>query len=179
MTNLCEEDTPHWFVIHTHPQQEQRADSNLRAWNVETFFPRLRKRGRASKAGGKEAALKPLFPRYIFARFKAADLLHKVRFTRGICDVVNFGGQPTPVSGEVIAMMKSRMGEDGAIMLCEEFEPGSPVVVKEGPLKGFAGIFQRNLRGTNRVMLLLQTVSYQASVVVEREHISKLNQGRA
>ena len=35
-------DIPFWYAIHTHPKQENRAESNLQAWNVETFIPRIR-----------------------------------------------------------------------------------------------------------------------------------------
>lgn len=175
MADFCQDDSPQWFAIHTHPRQEDRADSNLRAWNVETFFPKMSERKYGAKSRGKRPPLKPLFPRYIFARFKVDDLLHKVRFTRGICGVVSFGGQPTPVSGEVISMIKSRMGEDGAVIFYEDIEPGSVVMVKEGPFKGFSAIFQRRLKGTTRLLLLLQTVSYQARVVVDSEQVSKLH----
>lgn len=175
MVNLYQDDSPQWFAIHTNPRQEFRADSNLRAWNVETFFPKMTKRKYGPKSRGKQHALKPLFPRYIFARFKVDDLLHKVRFTRGICGVVSFGGQPTPVSGEVISMIKSRMSEDGVVVLYDEIEPGSVVMVKEGPFKGFSAIFQRRLKGTTRLMLMLQTVGYQARVIVERDQVSKSN----
>jgi hypothetical protein len=32
-----------WYAIRTHLNQENRAEANLRAWNVEIFFPRIRK----------------------------------------------------------------------------------------------------------------------------------------
>lgn len=169
------EEAPCWYVLHTHPNQESRAYGNLLAWNIEAFAPRIKERRINPFNGVSTFVTRPLFPRYIFARFKVDDLLHKVRFTRGICGVVSFGGQPTPVSGEVISMIKSRMGEDGAVIFYEDIEPGSVVMVKEGPFKGFSAIFQRRLKGTTRLLLLLQTVSYQARVVVDSEQVSKLH----
>ncbi|MGB8508765.1 MAG: transcription termination/antitermination NusG family protein [Pyrinomonadaceae bacterium] len=175
MGDLSRDDSAQWFAIHTHPKQEYRADSNLRAWNVETFFPQLRERKYGSKRSQRQVVLKPLFSRYLFARFRAADLLYKVRFTRGVHDVVSFGGQPTPVSNEVISMIKLRAEEDGTLTLSEEFEAGSNLMVEEGPLKGFSAIFQKRLNGTSRIMLLLQTVSYQASVIVDSSQVRKMS----
>ncbi len=37
-------DVPRWYAIQTKPKQESRAECNLRAWNVETFVPKIRER---------------------------------------------------------------------------------------------------------------------------------------
>src|SRR5215210_821766 len=100
-------DSLRWYAIQTKAQQEDRAESNLRAWGVETFVPRFRARRRGYYAGGATYLIKSLFPRYIFARFDANALLHKVNFTRGVQSVVRFGGTPAPVDDEVLAIMRS------------------------------------------------------------------------
>jgi len=38
------ENSLRWYVIYTHPKQEERVDKNLRAWQVETFFPKIKER---------------------------------------------------------------------------------------------------------------------------------------
>ena len=136
MLKISEKECLHWFVIHTHPKQEGRAESNLKAWNVETFFPKLSERKFKANRKAKRV-LKPLFPRYFFARFIASDLLHKVRFTRGVYDVVSCGGNPSPVDNEIISTIQSRVGEDGAIKLDDELQPGVQVRIEDGPFKNF------------------------------------------
>ncbi len=162
-----------WYAIHTHPKEEDRATSNLRAWNVETFNPKIRERRFNPFTGTPIYEKKPLFPRYIFARFDAGSLLSKVCFTRGVHRVVRFGDGPVPVEDEIIAFIKARTGEDGLIRLGEQFQPGDDVTVTDGPLRGLNGIFERELKGTDRVTILLRAISYQASIVIEKEHLKK------
>lgn len=110
-----------------------------------------------------------MFPRYIFARFRAAEYLHKVRFTRGVASVVGIGNIPTPIDDQVIEIIKSRSDADSIVRLGDGLKVGSSVVICEGPLKGLSGIFERNLKDSDRVMILLNTVSYQSHIVVERQ----------
>ncbi|HYP26885.1 MAG TPA: transcription termination/antitermination NusG family protein [Blastocatellia bacterium] len=162
-----------WYVIHTNPRQEDRADSNLRAWGVETFSPRLMDRRFNPYTGKPTCLVKPLFQGYIFARFQAEDYLHKVRFTRGVQCVITSNGEPVPVEDEIIATIRSRMGADGLIRLGEALKPGDEVVIKDGPLKDFTAIFEREMKDADRVMILLKTVSYQAHYVISREFVKK------
>lgn len=158
-----------WFVIQTKPKQEDRADSNLKAWMIETFTPRLRECCCNKYTGERTYVTKHLFPRYIFARFDAGNALHNVHFTRGVHSVVSYGNKPAPVDDQIIAVIRSRIGEDGCVKLYDDLKPGDEVVINNGPLRNFTGVFDRKIDDTNRVMILLTTVSYQARVVVERE----------
>ena len=162
-------DNLHWYALHTHPKQELRADENLRSWNVETFTPKLRTR--RSNPSGRTAIhfTKPLFPRYIFARFRATEYLHKVRFTRGVASVVSIGNVPTPIDDQVIEIIKSQSDADSIVTLNDGLKVGSEVVICEGPLKGLTGIFERNMKDSDRVMILLNTVSFQSHIVLERQ----------
>jgi transcriptional antiterminator RfaH len=164
-----------WYAIHTKPKQEGRADSNLRAWRVETFTPRVKER-RYTSAGEVRYGLKPLFPQYIFARFDASRLLNKVYFTRGVHSVVRFGSDdPTPIDDEIIAIIHSRVGTNGVIDLGEKFKAGDRIVINDGPLKNFIGIFEREVKESDRVMILLSTIKYQAHLLLERESVKKIN----
>jgi transcriptional antiterminator RfaH len=166
------EDGPHWYAVRTHARQEGRAEGNLNAWGVETFAPRMLKRRYSN--GHQIISITPLFPRYIFARFKVNDLLHKVSFTRGVEYVVNFGGQPTPVEDQIIDLIKKRVGDNGCVHIGEQFKAGDIVVVKSGPLMSLEGVFEREMKNSDRVMLLLTTISYQNHIVLERHNVQKV-----
>lgn len=170
------EDMRRWYVIHTHSQQEDRACSNLKVLGVPILSPRIRERRYNQFAGSATYVTKPLFPRYIFARFKIDDLYHKIRFTRGICSVVGFGEGPIPIDEEIIAFIQSNTKEDGFVRNHEEINSGDKVIVKEGPLKNFAGIFVREMKDSDRIRILLETVSYQAHIEVTRDLVKKINQ---
>lgn len=166
-------DMPCWYVIYAKPQQEDRADSNLRAWHVETFAPKIKDRHYNKYTGKVTYVTKPLFPRYIFARFRAAELWHKVSFTRGVHSVVCMGGRPNPVDDEIIEMIKSQKGADGFIRTDKVLRPGDKVMISEGPLRNLIGIFEGRFKDDERVSILLTTVNYQSRVVIERESIRK------
>src|SRR5262245_58434458 len=100
------EDSTRWYVIHTHPKQEDRASSNLSVLGVPTFNPKIRERRYNQFVSAPNYVVKSLFPRYIFARFKIDDLYHKVRFTRGVYGVISFGGSPTPIDEEIILLIQ-------------------------------------------------------------------------
>ena len=166
------EDGPHWYAVRTHARQEVRAEGNLSAWGVETFAPRMLKRRHCN--GQQIKSIEPLFPRYIFARFKVNDLLHKVNFTRGVEYVVSFGGQPTRVEDQVVELIRKRLGEDGCVHIGEQFKAGDLVVIKSGPLMSLNGVFERELKNSDRVMLLLTAINYQNHIVLDRHNVQKV-----
>ncbi|MDT7540863.1 MAG: transcriptional antiterminator RfaH [Acidobacteriota bacterium] len=168
-----EEDSS-WYAIHTNPKQEERAHSNLAAWGVRTFNPRLRDARRNQFTGAVSYFSKPMFPRYIFAKFNVVNLLHKICHTRGVHSVVCFGGAPVSIEDEIITLLQARVGEDGYLKLGEELKCGDKVVITDGPLKDFAGVFERDMEDSERVMVLLTTISYQGRLCVERGLVRKV-----
>lgn len=159
-----------WYVIYTKTNEEDRAEKNLAAWGLETFYPRIRKK-QLNKFTGKAIYFsRPLFARYIFARFDAETLLHKVSNSRGVQKVVSIGPAPVPVDDEIVALIQSKVDEDGFVSLDEPFRRGDAVQIKDGSsLKGINGIFDRTMKDKNRVSIFLTTINYQARVVVERD----------
>ncbi len=57
----------------------------------------------------------------------------------------------------------------------DEFREGDVVEVVHGPLAGLSGIFERPLKGNERVLLLLDAMTYQARAVVERASLTKVS----
>lgn len=162
-----------WYAVHTKPRQEDRAESNLRARSIETFAPKWKER-RCNQFTGKPSYItRPLFPGYIFARFEASTLLHKICFTRGVHSIVSFSGLPVPIDDRIITLIQTRRGDDGFIEIGEKCHPGDKVVIIDGPLKDFTGVFEQELTESERVAVLLVSISYQARVVVEKDSIRK------
>ena len=164
---------PQWYVVHTHPKQETRADYNLRVLKIDTFTPQLKERRERAFTGEPYFAVKPLFTGYLFARFNLESLYHKVRFTRGIHSLVSFGDMPVQVNEEIVDIIRARISQDGFVHIGTSFSPGDRVAIKEGPLKDFTGIFEREMKESERVMIMLDTVSYQARVLVDKNVLRK------
>lgn len=160
------EGEPLWYAVHTHPKQEARAEANLLAWRVETFFPKYLSRRRLEFRAEPIHTAAPLFPGYIFARFNVETMFHNVRYTRGVHSIVSMGDRPVPIDDGVISMIMSRRGADGFIRLGDEINPGDEVVVRDGAFSGFEGVFERRMKASERVSILLKTVTYQFRVVL-------------
>lgn len=169
----------HWYAIRTHANQESRAYANLTAWKLETFFPRVKEQRRNQFSGASVSLTKPLFPRYLFARFDLERLLHKVCFVRGVQNVVSFGGIPSPVDDEIIEFFQTRTNEDGFVRMGDELKPGDRVMMKGGLFDSLVGVLEKEMNDSERVIVLLQAINYQGHVIVERNSIQKVLAGGA
>src|SRR5262245_38558560 len=174
MSHATLTDIPHWYAVHTHPKQENRTQSNLKAWNVEIFFPRIRDCRFNEFTGEPSYFIKPMFPGYLFARFALNNLLHKIRFTRGVHSVVCVGNAPAPVDDSVIEIIAAQIDEAGFVNIGAGLEPGAVVLIQAGPFNGITGIFERESSAADRIKILLDCVSFQAHVEVERMHVKAL-----
>jgi transcriptional antiterminator RfaH len=163
-----------WFLIHTNPKQEERTVNNLRAWNVEPFSPQIREWRYKSFTGERYSIVKPLFARYVFARFDLERLFHKVRYTRGVQAVVTFGDGPVEIDEEIITLIKAQMSRDGIVKIGTDLKPGDAVRINGLALEAFSGILEREVKDSERVVVLLNTVSYQARLQLDRRLVQKL-----
>ncbi|HEV2860055.1 MAG TPA: transcription termination/antitermination NusG family protein [Pyrinomonadaceae bacterium] len=166
---------PRWYAVRTKQHQEERVHQNLQAWGVESLSPKIRQRRLNAFTGVPVYFPKPLFPRYIFARFELRNL-HKIVFTRGVHSVVSFDGGPTAIDDEIITIIKSRVGADGFVSTAEELREGDRVVIKEGPLKDLVGVFERKVKDSDRVMILLTAITFQGRVTVAADWVARASQ---
>jgi transcriptional antiterminator RfaH len=162
-----------WYLVYTNLKQEERANDNLRAWGVETVFAKLRTRRYNEFTGAPTYITQPLFPRYLFAKFNAREQLPKVRFTRGIQNVVCFGENPATVDQHIIDIIRERIDETGFVKTNNELKPGDKVVISAGPLKNIIGIFEREVKGSDRITILLTAIGYQGHLMVERDLVKR------
>jgi transcriptional antiterminator RfaH len=165
---------PNWFALWTKPQQEDRACSNLKFWGVECFNPKIQKCQRNPFTGIGTFITKPLFPRYVFSRFTAGTLLHQISFTRGVHRVVSFNGRPVPIDDEVIAFFKSRVRQNGFLNIGEPLKPGDKIKIKKGPWQDLVGVVERDLTTSERVLILITSISYQGRLSIDKNLIDKL-----
>lgn len=173
MSSLNGEHSPRWYALHTHPKQEGRAESNLLAWKVETFFPRYKSSHQNPFRSKPSYSVRPLFQGYIFARFGGIEMFHKIRYTRGVHSIVSIGNNPIPIDDAIIEMIMSRQDGEGLVKLDDDdIKSGDVVVVKGGAFSGLVGIFDRRMKDSERVVILLETV-YQFRVVVPETNVKK------
>ena len=88
--------------------------------------------------------------------------------------VINFGNGPASIDDEIIEMIQLRVGEDGLVKLDDELNEGDPVMIDSGPLQHLSGVFQHDIKGTDRVAILLTAISFQGRVIIERDLVKKI-----
>ena len=141
---------------------------------VETFSPRIRVRRSNQLRRDPAYVISHLYPSYIFARFMAATLLHKIQFTRGINRVVSFGAVPTPIDDRIIEILKAQINQDGFVQIGEKLNYGDKVIVEDGLFRYFAGTFESEMNESERVRILLTTIGYQAHIQIDRGLVKKV-----
>ena len=88
-----------------------------------------------------------------------------VKYTRGVKSIVG-ANHPVVVPDEIITSIMDRMDDGMVKMKAPNFVKGEKVLIKNGPFDGLEGIFEADLKGTERVSILLSNIS--ARVVVDR-----------
>ena len=160
-----------WYAIHTKPRQESLAVSSLQQEGIETFFPKLRLHKTIRRV--RRWVTKPLFPSYVFGRFDVNLSRRLVRYANGVTNVVSFCGHPAVVDDSIIAAIQEHAEQDVVTLPPTAYRPGELVEIQEGPLRGLQGIFEREMSDSDRVVVLLQTIT-AARVQLSREQIAKV-----
>jgi transcriptional antiterminator RfaH len=159
-----------WFVVNTKPKNENRASHNLEAGNFEVLSPKLKLR--KYREDRFVEVVEAMFPNYIFVKFHPLDDYHMVKYTRGVNKIVTFGGKMVPLQEEFIEFIRGKLTDGVARIDKKRFQKGEKIFIKEGPFKGLGGIFERELEGEERAMILLEGINYYAKMVIDSDLIA-------
>jgi transcriptional antiterminator RfaH len=155
-----------WYVINTKPKKEFQVERLFTEGGIEIYNPKYLH----------EERIKPFFPGYEFISFDFPDQYRLVKYTRGVKRVVGVREIPVPIPNEVIHEIKSR--EVNGLIEIDKYgekpEVGDEIEVVEGPLKGLRGVFKKELTAKERVLILLNYVTYQAQLIIEKEKLKKV-----
>jgi transcriptional antiterminator RfaH len=155
-----------WFVLNTKPKKEHQVEMLFTEGGVQVYFPKFLH----------EKKIKSFFPGYGFIYFDFPAQYQLVRYTRGVKRVVGHDVGPIPIESEIIEQIKSREVE-GYIEF-DKFgqspEIGDEIEVMEGPLKGLRGLFHKEIIDKERVLILLNYVSYQGRLIIEKKKLKKV-----
>lgn len=154
-----------WYVVNTLPNQERRAEENLRRQGFEPWVPQLRKLRRHARRT--DSVIVPLFPGYLFVSFDVeSDRWRSVNGTFGVVRLLCNGETPMPVPEALIEALSARRDESGLIVLpARSFAEGETVRVLAGPFADLEGIFQAT-SGRDRVVLLFNLLGRQVRAKV-------------
>jgi len=150
-----------WYALYTKPRNEDVVAYQLQGIGIEVLNPKMKlKKYYRNKLS---EVIEPLFPCYLFAHF-GSKYFHMISFTRGVKYIVG-KSNPIVVPDEIANTLKEQM-EGGNIILIkpQRLEKGDRVLIKDGPLKDFYGIFEREIKGPDRVMILLEAINYRLEI---------------
>lgn len=159
-----------WFCLRTRPWREQTAAQHLsERIGIEVFAPRIPVRN--VKRTKVSPTQQPLFPGYVFARFKYPQQLRHVISTQGVNGIVRIGDQAPVVADGVIDFLRRevRLAETGAPL--RTFHDGERVKIVNGCFKQVEGRVIACDSGTERVRVLLTLLGQEIQVSVMAEQL--------
>jgi transcriptional antiterminator RfaH len=155
-----------WYVVHTQPNGEARADLNLRRQGFATYLPRYARR--RSHARRHEVVKRPLFPRYLFVGLDLArERWRAIHSTFGVNRLVLAGEEPLPVPDGVVDDIRAREDGDGLVVLGlpAGLGPGSRIRLVDGIFADAKGVLER-VADDRRVAILLELLGREVRVFV-------------
>lgn len=155
-----------WYVVNTRPKKESQVEKLFQAGGFEVYNPKYIH----------ETKVKPFFNGYEFINFEYPQQYRMVKYTRGVKKVIGNGVMAVPIPDNIIEEIKARE-VNGYIELekyGEEPNSGDEIEVMEGPFKGFKGIFKKELSQKERVLVLLNYITYQGRIIIEKKKIKKI-----
>ena len=128
-----------WLVATSENGKQAVARTFLEDRGFETYVPRFRER--RFFRGHKQMVESYLFGRYFFVLF--VPVWYLIRTTCGVDAVFVQDDRPALLHDAVIGEIKAREDRDGVITIRRGFRQGQRVRVKQGPLSGLIGTFDR------------------------------------
>jgi transcription elongation factor/antiterminator RfaH len=150
-----------WYAIYTKPKCEDIVALQLRSIGINVLTPKIKTK--RYRYGRTKEVIETLFPCYIFAEFDVLRHNRTVKYIKGVRYIVGKDA-PIKVSNEIINSITNHT-EDGLVKIePKKLEKGQVVRIKEGPFKGFNAIFEKQLKGAERISLLLEEINARLDI---------------
>jgi len=159
-----------WFLVHTQPKSEHKAELHLGAQGFRTYLPQIEKTVRHARQLRTVRA--PLFPRYLFVILDLGrDRWLSVRSTIGVSRLfTSQDGRPVPVPTGIVESLIER--SDGKLTRLDAgLVAGQQVCILCGPFADFVGTLER-LDNAGRVKVLLEMMGTTVPVTLHRSVLS-------
>jgi transcription antitermination factor NusG len=154
-----------WFALVVKPQHEKAVAEQLRAKELEQYVPLYRARRRWSDR--MKTVELPLFPRYVFCRFRFEQRL-KALSIPSVLTIVGFAGKPAPVSETEIETVRAMVGSGLPVSPWPFLRAGQRVRITHGAMADVEGILVRE-KNSYRVVVNVELLNCGAAVEIDRE----------
>jgi transcriptional antiterminator RfaH len=158
-----------WYLVHTRPNTERKAEFNLQAQGFATFLPQNDKTIRHARRF--TTVRRPLFPRYLFVRLDIGrDRWLSVNGTIGVSRLFTQEGRPVAVPSGIVEGLLAH-SDAGLTRLDRSLAEGQRVRILSGPLADFTATVLR-LDARRRVDVLLEIMGAAVPVSVDRRALA-------
>ena len=170
---MANSDSAGWFVVATRPAREMVADHWLRAAGVEVYVPLLKRRLHGARLVGArrvrcrgpgQIVLRPLFPRYLFARGQVATIVRTLGVDRVLTDRASGEAQLLPdavLAAIREAVDRGEFDEIGLRRRRSDIKPGDTVRTASGIVGELIALDEHN-----RATVLLEILAHRREVAV-------------
>jgi transcription elongation factor/antiterminator RfaH len=165
-SGLALEGNERWYLVHTLPHGERRAQLHLGVQGFRTHFPTIEKTIRHARQLRTVRA--PLFPRYIFLILDLGrDRWRSVWGTAGVSSLYSCDDRPVPVPEGIVETLVTNSDEANLALFTSGMATGQSVRILSGPFANVVGRLER-LDAAGRVRVLLDMMGTTVPVAVRR-----------
>ncbi len=143
----------HWIVVQTKPSIEPVVCQHFDRAGIIYFWPKIKSLIR----GRQITRVKGLFPSYVFVHVNPhdANIMHMIRYTRGIRNVLGGAINPIVVPDELIDIIYERVNQDNVLEQGLILKEGDQVRITTGPYADLIGVMDKKVSASGRVRVLL------------------------
>ena len=158
-----------WYVVHTLPACEIRAQLQLRNQGFQTFLPKRRKTIRHARK--LTTVIAAFFPGYLFVRLDLTrDRWRSINGTFGVASLVMQGDQPHPVPHGILEALMSSVDSGGLLRVDQDLKVGASVRLGTGPFAERLAILE-HLDDSGRIRVLLNLLGRQVHVSMDKSGV--------
>lgn len=177
MSQIQENLTPRWYVVHTYSGYENKVKTDLEKTvknrELEDFFFDIvvpMEEQIEIKDGKRKANLKKVFPGYVLIKMIVTEeSWYIVRNTRGVTGFVGSGTDPIPLTDEEIRSMGFETANVNV-----DYDVDDSVRILNGPLSGFIGTVQEINKNKGKVKVLVSMFGRETPVELEFSQVEKM-----
>ena len=141
-----------WYVLWTKPRKETLVCGQLAQRGLDVYLPLMPRSGGAT-------TVRPLFPRYLFARGPGQGIpIEAIQWTPGLTCVVRLGDEYARLQDVIVQHIRLRLAQAEG-RAAAPFSPGERVrLPADHPLALLDAVFERPLSDGARAHVLVQVM---------------------
>lgn len=162
-----------WYCVYTKPKHEEKVCKIFsHNPNIEILSPKLKKK---KYIRGKVKEIEEfLFPNYIFLKFDMKTEYKTIKYTSGVRRLVGEpAGKPAIVGEDIITLIKSNTSNGYVYLEPPDLKEGDSVIINDGYFAGLEGVFVKELKANERVLVLLNSIQSQLKIDIDKCFLQK------